>query len=175
MFTTSDGERHGLSSFTKLKIWNEELVQLTKELQKQSIKLSTNERYNQLQRRIKSYFKNEICRILNKLAKKNVGVFVVEKLDFRAAGLSKQMNRLIGRTYRSVVNAKLARLEEQYGIQIVAVNPAYTSQECSVYAKSSANRTVRCQVQEASEECHRRYCHDNGLLTYQESLAKSSL
>ena len=221
MFTTSDGERHGLSSFTKLKIWDEELLELTKDLQKQSIKLSTNERYNQLQQRIKSYFKNEICRILNKLAKKNVGVFVVEKLDFRAAGLSKQMNRLIGRTYRSVVKAKLARLEEQYGIQIVAVNPAYTSQECSrchhvsknnrksqkdfvcqhchfscnadvnagrvidqrrslmlefpVYSKSSTNRTVRCQVQEASEECHRRYCHDNGLLTYQEALAKSSL
>ena len=221
MFTTSDGERHGLSSFTKLKIWDEELLQLTKELQKQSIKLSTNKRYNQLQRHIKSYFKNEICRILNKLAKKNVGVFVVEKLDFRATGLSKQMNRLIGRTYRSVVKAKLARLEEQYGIQIVAVNPAYTSQECSrchhvskhnrksqkdfvcqhchfscnadvnagrvinqrrslmlefpVYAKSSTSRTVRCQVQEASEECHRRYCHDNGLLTHQEFLAKSSL
>ena len=221
MFTTSDGERHGLSSFTKLKIWDEELLQLTKELQKQSIKLSTNKRYNQLQRHIKSYFKNEICRILNKLAKKNVGVFVVEKLNFRATGLSKQMNRLIGRTYRSVVKAKLARLEEQYGIQIVAVNPAYTSQECSrchhvskhnrksqkdfvcqhchfscnadinagrvinqrrslmlefpVYAKSSTSRTVRCQVQEASEECHRHYCHDNGLLTYQEFLAKSSL
>ena len=221
MFTTSDGERHGLTSFTKLKIWDEELLELTKELQKQSIKLSTNERYNQLQRHIKSYFKNEICRILNKLAKKNVSIFVVEKLDFRAAGLSKQMNRLIGRTYRSVVKAKLARLEEQYGIRIVAINPAYTSQECSrchyvsknnrksqkdfvcqhchfscnadvnagrvinqrrslmlefpVYAKSSTSRTVRCQVQEASEECHRRYCHDNGLLTYQESLAKSSL
>ena len=221
MFTTSDGERHGLSSFTKLKIWDEELLQLTKDLQKQSIKLSTNARYVQLQRRIKSYFKNEICRILNKLAKKNVGVFVVEKLDFRAAGLSKRMNRLIGRTYRSFVKAKLARLEEQYGIQIIEVNPAYTSQECSrchyvskdnrktqkdfvcrhchfscnadvnagrvinqrrslmlefpVYKKSSTSYTVRCQVQEASEACHRRYCHDKGIMTYGETLAKSSL
>ena len=221
MFTTSDGERHGLSSFTKLKIWDEELLALTKELQQQSIKLSTNERYNQLQQRIKSYFKNEICRILNRLAKKNVGIFVVEKLDFRAAGLSKRMNRLIGRTYRSFVKAKLARLEEQYGIQIIAVNPAYTSQECSrchhvskdnrktqkdfvcrhchyscnadvnagrvinqrrslmlefpVYTKNSTSRTVRCQVQEASEICHRRYCHNNGIMTYEETLAKSSL
>ena len=221
MFTTSDGERHGLSSFTKLKIWDEELLKLTKELQQQSIRLSTNARYNQLQQRIKSYFKNEIGRILNKLAKKNVGVFVVEKLDFRAAGLSKRMNRLIGRTYRSVVKAKLTRLEEQYGIQIIAVNPAYTSQECSrchyvskdnrrtqkdfvcrhchyscnadvnagrvinqrrslmlefpVYKKSSTSYTVRCQVQEASETCHRRYCQDNGIMTYEETLAKSSL
>ena len=221
MFTTSDGERHGLTSFTKLKIWDKELLDLSKNLQQQSIKFSTNERYVQLQQRIKSYFKNEICRILNRLAKKNVGVFAVEHLDFRAAGMSKQMNRLIGRTYRSVVKAKLARLEEQYGIQIVAVNPAYTSQECSrchyvskenrktqkdfvcqhchfscnadvnagrvinqrrslmlefpVYAKRSASCTVRCQVQEASEECHRRYCHNNGLMTYEESLAKGSL
>lgn len=221
MFTTSDGERHGLSSFTKLKIWDEELLALAKELQKQSIKLSTNERYIQLQQRIKSYFKNEIGRILNKLAKKNVGIFVVEKLDFRAAGLSKRMNRLIGRTYRSVVKAKMTRLEEQYGIQIVAVNPAYTSQECSrchhvskdnrksqkdfvcrhchfscnadvnagrvinqrrslmlefpVYKKSSTSYTVRCQVQEVSEICHKRYCHDNGLMTYEEALAKGSL
>lgn len=221
MFTTSDGERHGLSSFTKLKIWDEELLTLSKELQKQSIKLSTNARYVQLQRRIKSYFKNEIGRILNKLAKKDVGIFVVEKLDFRAAGLSKQMNCLIGRTYRSVVKAKLARLEEQYGIQIIEVNPAYTSQECSrchyvskdnrktqkdfvcrhchyscnadvnagrvinqrrslmlkfpVYTKNSASRTVRCQVREVSEACHRRYCHDNGIMTYEETLAKGSL
>ena len=221
MFTTSDGERHGLSSFTKLKIWDKELLDLSKNLQQQSIKFSTNERYVQLQQRIKSYFKNEICRILNKLAQKNVGVFAVEHLDFRAAGMSKQMNRLIGRTYRSVVKAKLTRLEEQYGIQIIAVNPAYTSQECSrchyvskdnrktqkdfvcqhchyscnadvnagrvinqrrslmlefpVYAKRSASCTVRCQVQEASEECHRRYCHNNGLMTYEESLAKGSL
>ena len=221
MFTTSDGERHGLSSFTKLKIWDKELLDLSKQLQKQSIKFSTNERYVHLQQRIKSYFKNEIGRILNKLASKNVGVFAVEHLDFRAAGMSKQMNRLIGRTYRSVVKAKLSRLEEQYGIQIIAVNPAYTSQECSrchyvskenrktqkdfvcqhchfscnadvnagrvinqrrslilefpVYATRSTSRTVRCQVQEASEECHRRYCHDNGLMTYEESLAKGSL
>ena len=221
MFTTSDGERHGLSSFTKLKIWDKELLDLSENLQKQSIKFSTNERYVQLQQRIKSYFKNEICRILNKLAKKNVGVFAVEHLDFRAAGMSKQMNRLISRTYRSVVKAKLTRLEEQYGIQIIAVNPAYTSQECSrchyvskdnrktqkdfvcqhchfscnadvnagrvinqrrslmlefpVYAKRSASCTVRCQVQEASEACHRRYCHNNGLMTYEESLAKGSL
>ena len=221
MFTTSDGERHGLSSFTKLKIWDEELLALAKELQQQSIKLTTNARYVQLQRCIKSYFKNEIGRILNKLAKKNVGIFVVEKLDFRAAGLSKRMNRLIGRTYRAFVKAKLARLEEQYGIQIIGVNPAYTSQECSrchyvskdnrktqkdfvcqhchfscnadvnagrvinqrrslmlefpVYSKNSTSRTVRCQVQEASEVCHRRYCHDNGILTYEETLAEGSL
>jgi transposase, IS605 orfB family len=221
MFTTSDGEQHGLTSFIKLKIWDEELVVLTKELQKQGVKFTSNVRYVQLQNRIKSYFKNEICRILNKLAKKNVGVFVVEQLDFRAFGLSRRMNRLIGRTYCSIVKAKLARLEEQFGIQIVSVNPAYTSQECSrchyvsknnrksqkqficehchlhcnadvnagrvidqrrslisefpVYSKKGTSSVIRCQVREASEECHRRYCLNNELSTINASLAESSL
>lgn len=221
MFTTSDGEQHGLASFAKLKIWDEELLALTKELQEKGIRFKSNARYVQLQNRIKSYFKNEICRILNKLAKKNVGVFVVEQLDFRASSLSRKMNRLIRRTYRSFVKAKLARLEEQFGIQIVSVNPAYTSQECSrchhvsknnrksqkqficehchlhcnadvnagrvivqrrslisefpVYGKKGTSRTIRCQVREASEECHRRYCYDNELLTTNVSLAESSL
>ena len=221
MFTTSDGEQHGLRSFTKLKIWDEELVTLTKELQKQGIKFKSNARYVQLQNRIKSYFKNEICRILNKLAMKNVDVFVVEQLDFRASGLSKSMNRLIGRTYSSIVKAKLARLEEQFGIQVVGVNPAYTSQECSrchyvsknnrksqkqficehchlhcnadvnagrvidqrrslisefpVYSKKGTSSAIRCQVREASEECHRRYCLNNELSTTNASFAESSL
>ena len=82
MFTTSDGEQHGLTSFAKLKIWDEELLALTKELQEKGIRFKSNARYVQLQNRIKSYFKNEICRILNKLAKKNVGVFVVEQKIF---------------------------------------------------------------------------------------------
>ena len=221
MFTTSDGEQHGLTSFAKLKIWDEELMALTKELQEKGIKFKSNTRYVQLQNRIKSYFKNEICRILNKLAKKNVGVFVVEQLDFRASGLSKAMNRLIGRTYRSFVTAKLERLTEQFGIQIVSVNPAYTSQECSrchyvsknnrksqkqficehchlhcnadvnagrvidqrrslisefpVYSKKGTSSVIRCQVREASEECHRRYCLNNELSTTNVSLAESSL
>lgn len=221
MFTTSDDEQHGLTSFAKLKIWDEELIVLTKELQEKGIRFKSNARYIQLQNRIKSYFKNEICRILNKLAKKNVGIFVVEQLDFQASGLSHSMNRLIGRTYRSIVKAKLTRLEEQFGIQIVNVNSAYTSQECSrchyvsknnrksqkqficeycqlhcnadvnagrvinqrrslisefpVYSKKGTSSTIRCQVREASEECHRRYCLDNELSTTNASLAESSL
>lgn len=153
MFTTSDGEQHGLTSFAKLKIWDEELIALTKELQEKGIKFKSNARYVQLQNRIKSYFKNEICRILNKLAKKNVGVFVVEQLDFRASCLSRSMNRLIGRTYRSFVKAKLARLEEQYGIQVVGVNPAYTSQECSRCHYVSKNNR-KSQKQFICEHCH---------------------
>ena len=131
MFTTSNGERHGITTFTKLKIWDELLLARTKELQVQGVKLSSDPYYNSLQSRIRSFVKNEIGRILNKLANKGYAVFIVEKLDFRYTNLSKRMNRLINRTYCKIVKEKLARLEETFGITTVEVNAAYTSQECS--------------------------------------------
>ena len=131
MFTTSTGERHGITTFTKLKIWDELLLARTKELQTQGKKLTSDSYYNSLQRRIRSFIKNEIGRILNKLANKGYAVFIVEKLDFRGGGLSRRMNRLLARTYRKVIKDKLTRLEEKFGITTVEVNAAYTSQECS--------------------------------------------
>ena len=131
MFTTSNGERHGIKTFTKLKIWDELLLARTKELQKQGKKLSSDPYYKALQSKIRSFFKNEIGRILNKLGNKGYAIFVVEKLDFRYSNLSKKMNRLLTRTYRKVIKDKLVRLEEKYGIRTIEVNAAYTSQECS--------------------------------------------
>ena len=131
MFTTSTGERHGIKTFIKLKIWDELLLARTKELQKEGKKLSSDPYYKALQSKIKSFFKNEIGRILNKLGKKGYAVFVVEKLDFRYSNLSKKMNRLLTRTYRKVIKNKFVRLEEKYGIRTIEVNAAYTSQECS--------------------------------------------
>ena len=131
MFTTSNGERHGIKTFTKLKIWDELLLVRTKELQKQGKRLTSDPYYKSLQSKIKSFFKNEINRILNKLANKGYAVFIVEKLDFRFSNLSKKMNRLLNRTYLKVIKDKFARLEEKFGIITVEVNAAYTSQECS--------------------------------------------
>ena len=131
MFTTSTGERHGITTFNKLKIWDEILLKRTKELQAQGKSFKSDPTYNSLQSKIRSFIKNEIGRILNKLANKRYTVFTVEKLDFRGGGLSRRMNRLLARTYRKVIKDKLARLEEKYGITTVEVNAAYTSQECS--------------------------------------------
>ena len=131
MFTTSTGERHGITSFNKLKIWDEILLKKTKELQAQGKPFKSDPTYNSLQSKIRSFIKNEIGRILNKLASKGYAVFMVEKLEFKGGGLSRRMNRLLSRTYRKVIKGKLARLEEKFGITTVEVNAAYTSQECS--------------------------------------------
>lgn len=131
MFTTSTGERHGITSFNKLKIWDEILLKRTKELQAQGKAFKSDPTYNTLQSKIRSFIKNEIGRILNKLANKGYAVFMVEKLDFRGGGLSRRMNRLLSRAYRKVIKDKLTRLEETCGITTVEVNAAYTSQECS--------------------------------------------
>ena len=131
MFTTSTGERHGITSFNQLKIWDEILLKRTKELQAQGKAFKAGPCYNALQSKIRSFIKNEIGRILNKLANKGYAVFMVEKLDFRGGGLSRRMNRLLARTYRKVIKDKLVRLEEKFGITTVEVNAAYTSQECS--------------------------------------------
>ncbi len=55
----------------------------------------------------------------------------MEALDFRMGGLSKRLNRILTRAGRTAVKAKLSDLEQSRGVTVTAVNPAYTSQECS--------------------------------------------
>jgi putative transposase len=56
---------------------------------------------------------------------------VVERLDFRAGGLSRRMNRLITRTGRAVLKTRLAALTSKAGIAVETVPSPYSSQECS--------------------------------------------
>ena len=80
--------------------------------------------------RIRDYTRNEVNRILNLLSRQEIREIVVEELDFRNGGLSKKMNRIISRAGRNAVKAKLKDLENNKGITVTKVNPAYTSQEC---------------------------------------------
>jgi len=56
---------------------------------------------------------------------------VIEKLDFRAPGLSRRLNRILARSGRAVIREKLRDIEERYGVTFAEVNPAYSSQTCS--------------------------------------------
>jgi transposase, IS605 OrfB family, central region len=101
-------------------------------LQKRKIKPRDDKKYRQYVDKLRDYLKNEINRLLNVIVKiykpKRI---IVEKLDFRSPELSKRLNRLIQRFGKKYIKQKLERLQQLYGIEIIEINPAYTSQECS--------------------------------------------
>ena len=131
LVATSDGQLLGLSLYPWLKERDKELVALTKSLQQQGIKPRSSRRYRSLQRRIRQYVKNEVGRVLNRLAEQDIRSITCEDLDFRGRGLSRRMRVLVSRAGRSVFKQKLVDLTESHGIEIHTVNPAYTSKQCS--------------------------------------------
>lgn len=130
MFATSDGRRLGAHFYEYLKRMDEQLTELTKRLQTNNVKPRDSKRFRRLNHRIREYARNEIGRIINKLAEEGVSELVVERLDFRGGGMSKRMNRILSRAGRGAIRAKLSAVTEDYGVTVTEVNPAHTSREC---------------------------------------------
>ncbi|MFX5832320.1 hypothetical protein ABTE49_18690, partial [Acinetobacter baumannii] len=87
--------------------------------------------YREAMGRLRGFLKNEVNRLLNRLVALHApAVLVVERLDLRSPELSRRMNRLLSNFGRRYLKEKLARLGELYGIKVVEVNPAYSSQAC---------------------------------------------
>lgn len=149
LFSTSDGRLLGQNVMPHLQELDAQLLTLQKALQAQGISLKTNKRYQALQKRMREYIKNEINRILNKLSHEDITGLVVEKLDFRGKGLSKTLNRLLTRFGRAAVKKKLTALGEDAGLNIVEVNPAYSSQQCSgcgyIHKKNRSGLKFSCR------------------------------
>ena len=135
LFATSDGRLLGQRMLRTLKSWDERLNALAAEQQSRGLRLRNSPEYRALNQRIKAFVSNEIGRVLNILAQdqgeNTVMELVVEKLDFRGRGMSRRMNRLLTRTGRATVKARLAALRPKHGIIVTEVGSAYTSQECS--------------------------------------------
>ena len=143
LFATSEGERLGQKFMATIGRLDEQLTELQKSLSRNNIRFKDSKRWRALTRRIRAYVKNEVNRILNWVVNTyDIGEIVVEDLDFRDGGLSRRMNRIISRAGRAAVRKKLATIEEDHGIASTAVNPAYTSQQCSGCGYAArANRT----------------------------------
>src|SRR5699024_3767665 len=129
LLTTSEGDALGQRIYPWLQERDTELTELNRALQRSGVKPSRSRRYRRLQSRIRSYVRNEVGRILNRLIQRGYRHLVVENLDFRGGGLSRRMNRLIGRAGRGAVKDKLASLVDSGQATVHEVNPAYTSQE----------------------------------------------
>ena len=151
LIATSEGQLLGLSLYPWLKERDQELVELTRSLQRQGIKPRASRRYRALNRRIRQYVKNEVGRVLNRLAEQDIKSITCEDLDFRGRGLSRRTRVIVSRAGRNAFKQKLADLTENYGIEVHSVNPAYTSQQCSGCGlstsenrKGSSFRCVHC-------------------------------
>jgi len=132
LFATDKGDLFGRNFLDVLKSFDEKITKRMASLQKRNIKPRDDKKYRQYVDKLRDYLKNEINRLLNVIVKiykpKRI---IIERLDFRSPELSKRLNRLIQRFGKKYIKQKLERLQQLYGIEIIEINPAYTSQECS--------------------------------------------
>jgi len=132
LFATDKGDLFGRNFFDVLKAFDEKITKRMASLQKRKIKPRDDKKYKKHRENLKNLLKNEINRLINVIVKiykpKRI---IIERLDFRSPELSKRMNRMIQNFGKRYIKQKLQRLQELYGIEIIEINPAYTSQECS--------------------------------------------
>ncbi|WP_028950833.1 RNA-guided endonuclease InsQ/TnpB family protein [Sulfurihydrogenibium subterraneum] len=132
LFAASKGNLIGRNFMSFLKRIDEKITKRMAHLQKIGIKPKQDNKYRELVRKFREFLKNEINRYINRLVEiYKPATIVIEKLDFRNPELSKRINRLISNFGKRYIKDKLNRLQEIYGIKIIQVNPAYTSQVCS--------------------------------------------
>lgn len=132
MFATADGDLLGRAWFDQLKKHDTRIDGLARHLQRQGIRPNRSRRYRTRVAAFRGFLASEIGRVLNRLvAMKRPGRIVIEKLDFRAPGLSRRLNRILARSGRKVIREKLVDLRDRFGIEFAEVNPAYSSQTCS--------------------------------------------
>ncbi len=132
LFATDKGDLFGRNFFDILKAFDKKITKRMSSLQKRNIRPRDDKKYREYRKNFIDYVKNEINRLINVIVKvykpKRI---IIERLDFRSSELSKRLNRMIQNFGKRYIKQKLERLQQLYGIEIVEVNPAYTSQECS--------------------------------------------
>ena len=132
LFSTSEGDMFGRGFIDKLYYYDNLITKHMKELQKHNIKPNKNKKYRKLVSKVKHYIKNLINRNINKILKlHNPKTIVMEQLNFQSPNLSKRLNRIIGNFGKGYLTKKLDSITELYGVEVIYINPAYTSQECS--------------------------------------------
>ncbi|MGC8853282.1 MAG: zinc ribbon domain-containing protein, partial [Hydrogenobacter sp.] len=102
----------------------------------QGIKLKESKRYRRLQERLSSFVKSEVRRLLNRVVSLySPEVIVVENLNgFLKEVINnfpKSVKRVLIRFGLGEIRRKLRELQEEYGIRVIEVNQAYSSQACS--------------------------------------------
>jgi putative transposase len=131
LLTTDRGDMLGRHFFDVVKKYDRAITKLAAGRQKAKLPVAC-PKYKNMVYKLRDYIKNEINRCFNRVVDiYQPAQLVVENLNFQNPALSKRLNRILQNCGRSVVRAKLEFLKDFYGIQVVEINPAYTSQTCS--------------------------------------------
>lgn len=158
MFATPDGDLLGRSWFDQLKAHDRRIDGLVRRLQRQGLKPNHSRRYRARVAAFRGFLKTEIGRVLNRVIMlKRPTHVVLEKLDFRAPGLSRRLNRILARSGRVVIRSKMKDFDERYGITFSEVNPAYSSQtcsECGFVAKANRKTQPKFSCRSCGHEIH---------------------
>ena len=152
LIATNNGDLIGRQFFDFLKKMDEKIAKRMAQVQRNGGLPGRDNKYREYVRRLREFLKNEINRVLNRVINLYKPIkIIVERLDFRSPELSKRMNRFIQNFGKRYVKEKLERMQQLYGIEIVEVNPAYSSQECS--SCGYVDRENRKSTQEFECKC----------------------
>ena len=131
MFATSEGQLLGQGFLTRLRGYDTQMQHISVGQKRRGLKPRQSKRYVALVGRVRGYIKTEVGRVLNRLlSKRKPSLLVLEQLDFRDGGMSRQLNRIISNCGRSVIKQKLADIEQRFGVVAEEVMAAYSSQTC---------------------------------------------
>jgi putative transposase len=136
LFTTKKGDLLGRNFFKKIKEYADKIDKLQRNLQRQKINPKQSKKYVKLNFKLKQFVKNEIRRIINRLIKTyKPTIIIVENLrHFLKQVINKfpkSVKRALIRIGRKEIANKLKEISEEKGIQVIEINPAYTSQTCN--------------------------------------------
>jgi putative transposase len=149
LFGTDRGDLLGRGFLDRLRYYDRRITILTQYRQRHGLRVRS-PRYDREVQRLRGFLKETIHRVLNRVVERDAPArLIVERLNFRRPELSRRMNRLLTNAGRALVQAKLQDLEERYGIEVVEVQAAYSSQECAachyVDAKNRSGTQFRCR------------------------------
>ncbi len=125
MFATGEGDLLGRDWRRELLRHDHRIAGRAARLQAQGLRPNRSRRCRERVESFRGVLREIIGRVLNRLVQTHAPAhLVLERLDVRAPGLSRRLNRLLARAGRAVVRAKLQDLEQRCGITWTEVNPA---------------------------------------------------
>lgn len=157
LFATSEGDLLGRNWLDRLHRFDKKITSLASHRQSRGLQVRS-PRYKAYVQQLRGFIRSEVGRILNQLVRvRKPAELVIEKLRFHNSNLSKRLNRLLNRFGKSEISRKLQDLNDQYGIKITEVNPAYTSQthsECGYVSKGNRKSQSQFHCGWCNEQVH---------------------